>query len=389
MFEPPFALSGNAEAFDEADPYNPENRVKGYINRSGNSKYGALWITHVNDRERQQMIWATPKMHYPFNEKTGFYRPNKDSQIEVYEKYDGTNILAFSYKDADGKQFVSYKTRLRPFVGASKFGDFKRLWDEILAEYPEIPYHVKDQDLNLSFELFGKRNKILIDYDESLDTVLLFGVDVTGRVIPPTEIDDGTIPHANLIECFPAGDFEKEYARVREELNKKLIVVKVDVDGEEKIESMSGMEGAILYIIDPGAELYVSQYKAKPDAVQDIHWAASKGIPYHSIYTTIINAFEETDSPDADMIKKLLLEEFTEQQIERRHVAIIKMLESVRFEKKMKVELREEYLKMGFDIVADKTTCMRHFGKIYDKGISGKVFRYLMEEFGGKINGKN
>jgi len=376
----PFTLAGNAEAFEQVDPYNPQNTVKGYINRSGNTKYGALWITHINGIERQQMIWATPKMHYPYDEKHGFYQPNKTAQVEVYEKYDGTNILGFSYKDSDGKQFVSYKTRLRPFLGESKFGDFKRLWDEILMKYPDIPKHISDQDLNLSFELFGKRNKILIDYDVPLDVALLFGVDVTGIVIPPTEIDDNYVPHANLIETFPCGDnFEEQYKRTREYLNSKLIVVKVEVDGEEKIESLSGMEGAVMYVVKDGA----IQFKAKPDVVQDIHWAASKGIPYHSIYTTIINAYEETDEPTFELIHSLLLEEFDESQIERRRIAIYKMLDAIKFEKKLKAELREEYAKMGFDIVADKRTCMRHFGQLYDKKIAGKIYGYLMDEFGG------
>ena len=377
----PFTLAGNAEAFEQVDPYNPQNTVKGYINRSGNTKYGALWITHVNNKECQQMIWATPKMHYPYDEKHGFVRPDKDAQVEVYEKYDGTNILAFRYKDIEGNNFVSFKTRLRPFLGASKFGDFKRLWDEILVKYPDIPKHVIDQDANLSFELYGKRNKILLDYEVPLDIVLLFGVFVDGIIIPPTEIDDNYVPHANLIETFPCEDkFEEQYKRVREFLNTKLIVVKVEVDGEEKIESLSGMEGAIMYVVTDRA----IQFKAKPDVVQDIHWAASKGIPFHSIYSTIINSYEETDEPTYELIHSLLLEEFDESQIERRRITIYKMLDAIRFEKKLKMELREVYLKMGFDIVADKRTCMRYFGELYDKKIAGKIYGYLMDEFGSE-----
>jgi len=384
--EPPFELKGNANEFEEIDPYNPQNRVRGYINRSGNSKYGALWITHVNDRECPQMIWGTPKMHYPQNFfKDTFFKPPVNSQVEVYEKYDGTNILAYLYYDADGKGYMSFKTRLRPFLGVSKFGDFKRLWDEILdtnrirGDIERIMYYEK---LNLSFELFGSRNKILIEYSTPLDYKLLFGVDGSGKIIPPSEIETVSFPKAMMFESFPGDDvFEKEYERVRTDLNKKLIVVKVDVDGEEKIESMSGCEGAVMYVISKGSAV---QLKAKPDEVQDIHWAESKGIPYHSIYTTVINAFEETDNPTVDIIKNLLAEEFTPDQIERRYIAIIKILESVRFEKKLKIELREEYLKHDFDIVADKKTCMRYFGTLYDKRIAGKIYRYLMDEFGGE-----
>ena len=384
MDKPPFVLERNVDTFDCIDPYNPPNVVRGYINRSGNSTYGALWITHVNGKECPQMIWSTPKMHYPFGDD-GFYRVDKSAQAEVYEKYDGTNILAFLYKDADGNSFVSYKTRLRPFLGESKFGDFKRLWDEILDMYKvreAIPSAIKSERMNLSFELYGKRNKILIDYDVPLDYRLLFGITWDGKVIPPTEIETDRFPKATLFDSFPCEHFEEDYKRVREFLNKNLIVVKVEVDGEEKVESMSGMEGAVLYVVKDGAV----QYKAKPDAVQDIHWAASKGIPYHSIYTTIVNSYEETDEPTYDLIRSLLLEEFDESQIERRRGTIYKMLDSIKFEKKLKAELREEYLRMGFDIKSDKVTCMRHFGKLYYKRLAGKIYSYLMDEFGGRTD---
>jgi hypothetical protein len=270
---------------------------------------------------------------------------------------------------------------LRPFVGESKFGDFKRLWDEMRIKY-RTDELVRSIGMNLSFELYGKRNKILLDYNESLEARLLFGIQNGGKIIPPTEIEfpeSFDVPKAFLIESFPGGkDFEMQYNRVRDGLNKQLIVVKVEVDGEEKIESLSGMEGAVIYIVKDGA----IQFKAKPDVVQDIHWAASKGIPYHSIYTTIINAYEETDEPTFELIHSLLLEEFDESQIERRRITIYKMMDAIKFEKKLKAELREEYLKNNFNIREDKVSCMRHFGKLYDKRLAGKIFRYLMDEFG-------
>jgi len=379
--------SASWETFNEVDPYNPQNTVNGEIRRSGRKTYGMLRINSVNGKDCYQEIYCTPKMGYPHSD-TGFYRTTKDDEILVYEKYDGTNIFAFGYYDGDGHKYVSYKTRLKPFLGQSKFGDFKSLWDEILAkdDLKNTLELLVRTNVNLSFELYGKRNKILIDYPVSLDYVLLFGVVEDGMILSPSSIFGAyttKFKTPELMNSFSGGDdFENKYTKLREELNSKLIVVKTTVDGEEKVESMSGLEGAVVYVC--GKSGYCVQLKAKPDAVLDIHWAA-KGIPYHAIYTTILNAFELSDNPTPQMIDELLKEEFDESDICKRRYTIAKMLSEVRFEKILKLKIFSEYKENNFDIVADKRTCMRWFGERYDKKIAGKIYGHLMNEFGTVI----
>ena len=57
----------NTDPFEEKDPYNPQNIVRGLISRESTEFYGALKITHINNNPvSEQLIMGTPKMHYPF-----------------------------------------------------------------------------------------------------------------------------------------------------------------------------------------------------------------------------------------------------------------------------------------------------------------------------------
>lgn len=182
------------QAFDFSDPYNEINKsVVGVICRQSDHRYGALVIFTVNGRETtQQVIYCTPKLHYPFssNPETGerkYHWPDF-TDVEIYEKLDGTSICAYSYADADGKRYVTFKTRLTPVLGQSKFGDFKGLWDEVLAKNPNIrcPVPVATGDWTYIFELYGYKNLILVLYKEPIAARLLFKVlQSNAKAYPP------------------------------------------------------------------------------------------------------------------------------------------------------------------------------------------------------------
>jgi len=373
---PPFDLDHkNAIPFDTFDPFN-ENLIAGYLYRTPNSKYGMLYITHVNGMPAETIVWATPKMHYPLDKEGKFEWGRDIMAINVYEKLDGTNILAYTYKDADGQEYVTYKTRLRPVIQDGTYGRFESMWREFL-ERVDVAELVRKNGCNLSFELYGRRNKVLIEYDVSLDAKILFGRGNSGEIIPPSELDVPSELITPLITTInPESDLNAEYERIVQYLNEHIKVT--EVDDEQLIQ---GMEGSIWYAVTPRR---VVQYKAKPDIVRDIHFKAGAGIPPHAIYITCVNAFEESDEPTLEYIKELLREEFDEVAIERKHYAILRILQSVTFDKKFKAEIYEEYRQhTEFDIVADKGTVMRYFGPKYGKKISGKVFKFLMDEFGG------
>jgi len=382
MIDVPFEIDGKAvQQFKEHDPFN-NNEIEGYLFRRADMRYGMLYITHVNGKPAEQIIWATPKLHYPFDKDGNYVFPKNVAFIRAYEKYDGTNILAYEYHDNVGQKFVTYKTRLRPVIKDGNFGRFEVMWREILDMYPEIPEEVFKSPYNFSFEMFGKRNKVLLDYDVSLDTRLLFGRDKEDGSLFIPEMVTKKIPNAELIvEVDHKSNLEEEYKRVVEFLNNKIIVT----EKEDEQDLVQGMEGSIWYMLSGEEQPEIIQYKCKPDYVKDIHFEACGTIPNHSIYITCINAFEEKDNPDMEYIKELLLEEFDEEKIQKKWYRIQEILEQVRFKMKLKYDVIEEYERHPeFNMKEDKGTVMRYFGQLYDKKMSGHIFQLLWDEYGGE-----
>ena len=359
----------NVQTFEDVDPFNSENTLKGYIKRDGNLTYGLLYITHVNGQESPQYVWCTPKMGYPFK-RDGIYKPVTDvDRIEVYTKLDGTNILGYTYHDANGKEHISYKTRLRPFLGTSKFGAFADLWREMLKRYPAIPGIILGNGCNISFELYGRRNKVLVEYETLLDVAVLFGV-YPHRIVPPTDLEVMGVPVVKQLEQFQSReDFVANYEQLRGWLNTNI--------ARDESGTVRGVEGAVWYMIADGA----IQWKCKPDLVLDVHWKSNK-IPSHSVYITVVNAYEETDMPTFELVKSLLLEEFQESKIYDSEGRIERIMAQVAFEKKFKAEIKAKYIAEGLDIVKDKVGCMRFFGTQYNKKAARGIYNLLIDEFG-------
>ncbi len=51
------------QPFDVGDPFNDDLRLRGFLCRKSDHRYGALVITYVDDAETPQLILATPKLH--------------------------------------------------------------------------------------------------------------------------------------------------------------------------------------------------------------------------------------------------------------------------------------------------------------------------------------
>jgi len=375
----PFDLTNKNQIieFEEIDPYNPQNIVKGYINRRQGHLYGSLWITHVNDKECSQLIYSAPKQHYPFDNQDKWIFPECD-YVDIYEKIDGTCVISYTYRDHDDNIFLTFKTRLRPFLGKGKYGNFFELWNEMLEKYPVIKIYVLDTKYNYVFELYGKRNKILIDYEIPLDAKLLFKINTSNGYIFPPDLEN-LISNLDIPSLETRGmltgwlDYNNDgkksrYQIIQDELEKGL-----QIDEENKI--MKGMEGYVWYFMK---DKHAIQIKCKPPTVLKYHWSGD-AIPYESIYTTVYNAFENFDEPKFDDVVGLLLEEFDVGKIEKSRVRIEKILGKLLFDKKYQSKLAEDYKRMNFDINKDKATCMRWFGQNYPKSEAKRIYNLLKQ----------
>jgi hypothetical protein len=356
--------------FEVEDVFNGGNVLRGFICRRGDHRYGALVIRSVNGEPCMQLICATPKMHYPFNKNGDFNWPDI-KEVQIWEKLDGTNILAYHY-EYKGKDYVTYKTRLTPVVKDMKFGYFEAMWRELLDKQGWIVKAIEaNPEYNLSFELYGERNPITIQYNIPLAAALLFGVRRSDYAIkPPTLLSrfDKSIQPRNY-PVSSSVDMTSIYNELRAEM------------GIRNSDSLVD-EGVVLYahIGEPSWR----QFKCKPEQIEKIHWA-NGGIPYNSLWTTALNAYESHDNPTLDDYLALLREEYSESQIQRCIIRVQKAHQEARRHVEFTATVNKAWVtakENGFDVAQDKGATMRFLSQYFPKSEMRKVGTVILKQAG-------
>lgn len=349
--------------FDAEDPFNG-NQVQGFICRCNSDLYGSLLVETVNGEKCSQLIRCTPKIKYPFD-KDGKYNFPKAVRIERYEKLDGTNIFAYRYSDSGGRVFVTYKTRLMPFVGNSKFGPFREMLHDVLANKPATAQLPLDLGLDISFELWGARNPHLIKYAEQLELSVLFARDHE-KILPPSGFETGGLRTATP-QGIVDGALVGAYKDAQQDMESGL--------SETGDGYYGGVEGEVWYLLtDDGCW---HQFKCKPETIEQIHWSAG-GIGKNQIIATCENAFENWDNPSVDNIAGLLLEEFSQEQVDKAHYRIGKCLDTVIAKHVFMERILKDYRELGINILDDKVTVMRAMSGKYSRHEMQSVFSIIM-----------
>ena len=358
----------NLKEFEVLDTFN-NIELKGVICRRSDYRYGSMVLFEVdNEIITPQIIYGTPKLHYPFDKKGVFHWP-KIKQVQLWDKLDGTNILAYHYWNKEGTRFLTYKTRLGPVLSDTVYGPFLSMWKELLTENKWIE-DVIDNNLvfNLSFELYGTRNPITIYYDISLATKLLFGVDrFDYSIVPPNRLNincliDTCIPKRYN---FTVDDVTELYQFVRTEMSKS---------------NCNGLiqEGVVFYA-DIGERSW-KMFKCKPEEIEKIHWAASGIIQKRAIWNTIINAFEDIE-PDLEYILELLKEEYSDKMIFTSKPRIKNIFRDVLKHMQDTKRINDAYViakENGFDLSKDKAETFRFLSKYFKKEEMKKVGTVLL-----------
>ena len=304
---------GRWRRFIEIDPFNPKNRLEGHIQMQGGDEYGTLAIQTVNGKPAPQFIRTMPKATYPFFKDGSWVLTGMDS-LEAYCKLDGTNICQFCYQDAQGREFTSFKVRIRPFMAPH----FINLMEKCFELYPGV----RDRKLRprqaCMYELYGHENPMLIHYGQPVDLALLLAREPDGRIVTLQEAEnpiflDIDCPRADHRPIAEIDDVQREYRRRQDELTEELTPL--------TDEQFRGQEGEMLYATFPdGARTepggFTRLVKLKAHQIEEIHWAKDH-ISKEEIQATARNTFELADNPGEQEIIQLLAEDWNEKQIER------------------------------------------------------------------------
>jgi len=378
--EPTEIFGKDYEVFSETDPYNPSNTVSGFLCHKSTELYGALLITAVNGRAiTPQLVMATPKIHYPFDSRddgTRNYHFPRAKTIQVYEKLDGTNVLAYFYVDHNGIKNFTFKTRLRPFIGNSRFGEFLNMWNEIAQPYfPHMRRLMEWANCNLSFELYGSRNPHLVIYKEPIAFALLFGVTNEAKIIPPLSTlrqspHRGDYPDCPLLKTIDK-DYVWNYETTQKELEARLVSLE---DGK-----YAGLEGTVWYL--QTEDNHWIQFKCKPETIETIHFSAGAGgLSRNIVLATTWNSLENTDAPTVELVKKLLTEEFSPETVNAKTDLIASCVEFVVTESAFRKEVLDCYKAIGKNVLLEKTAVMRDMGQHFPRNKMGKVYSIIANQ---------
>lgn len=362
--------------FIEIDPFNLQNRVAGHIQFIGGDEYGALAISHVNDRPAPQFIKVTPKAAYPFH-KDGSWVLQGAREVSAFEKIDGTNICQFGYHDAEGRSFTSFKLRTRPFISPH----FLSLLERTLENYPSVLAKRLGPGEAVIYELFGYENRMLIRYEVPIDLALLFGRNSDGDLVAPHEssrlfagID---CPVADHRPIQLTDNLEGQYRERQQEISSRLL--RLDD------EYFDGEEGEMLYVRfadgsreQPGS--FTRLIKLKPPEIEEIHWALDH-VPKEEAAAVARNVFEVSDTPElADMVQ-LLSEEWTDEQIARSLETIERVMQDAIDRRAFQEEVLTVYAQHHGpdDFRLDRPAVMRSMSQRFARAQMSRIYSVLVE----------
>lgn len=369
--------TSNLRYFSEADPFNKGQVLEGAICLIQDKRYGALYLTHIDNKYKPQLIYATPKLHYPFitNQKEQrVYSFPPCCKVQFREKLDGTNILAYSY--TNGKEmFVSYKTRLTPTLKeTSRFGNWIKLWGAMLQKYPHIPDGVKEYQQNISFELYGKVNPHLISYETDLDVAMLFRVTKDGKILSPLDSVCQT-PVAKILESCSPEHLVRTYERLREELDQRN---KASMAAQQGYQ----FEGCVLnlwYDMYQDRELYgdIALFKLKPEQIEEIHFAAGGGLSKELVTQACYKALEADVELNLTNVKMELERDFDPRIVDSFHNEILGVIQEVEGYLIFKEQVLVKYEELKLDVTKDKGGTMRALSPFFKKQQMTQVFNIL------------
>ena len=253
------------------------------------------------------------------------------------------------------------------------------MWNEMLEAYPKLRLvpSVMSGDYSLSFEMYGHRNVVAVIYKESLTTRLLFGVNQKDGSISIPENFSQEIPKA-LVPTMEASlqsgeDIVEFYEKMRTAAN----VLNKDMVQDDGRVALGGTEGYVFYNCNIAGQYDI--WKCKSEAIEEMHWA-SDHIPKSVVMATTINAMESCDELTPAYVVQLLLEEFSETQVENSEIRIANAINDVLERIKWREFVKEKWDSITDDIEGKTTPAiMKVASKHFDRGSMGRVFSALCE----------
>ncbi|KAL6062792.1 60S ribosomal protein L44 Q [Balamuthia mandrillaris] len=165
--------NGQCVWFDARDPFNPSNKLSGFVCKQEGRHSGSLFITAINEEalgDSPLVIFGVPRIQMPYKfkgpdseETEASDKPFKDfgpcSQFYLSKKWNGDAITFYKYRDGAGEHHVTAKSRFAPFLLDTPYSDLLSLTLEALLPASQQSNREEEEEREEGEEGEGKAAK--------------------------------------------------------------------------------------------------------------------------------------------------------------------------------------------------------------------------------------
>jgi len=245
------------------------------------------------------------------------------------------------------------------------------LWRICLEGEPEFSKTClkMSDDWYPSFEMYGYRNPHMVVYEKPITFSHLCMIgqgEHAGCIEAPYTAE---FPHTNPpVKSMTSGKqltaFYNELRDTAHKVNK----------GKTEYGTLES-EGYVIYAKNSDG---LRLFKVKPEEVEDIAWSRGEVIKPHTISATCWNALEHTDDVTLEVVNQLLLEEYSQDAIDRYESRIKKVFWEVRALQKIQERALVLYRQLPKDVQSGgKGGVMRSIMPGFNKKESTAVYNAL------------
>lgn len=283
-------------AFSVEDIFNDKISLKGFQCKHSGTMVGSLYISEIAGRplQKPQLIYGSPKLSYPYKKGTteylaSFERDSRLSTINTYflsQKWNGTNISFFKYRDHEDKLRITAKTKGCALLTDTQYGKFLTetlhalkvncVEDlDLMGNPPEILREFVQTEAyqSITIEMCGQNIPHLVKYPFDIDLKPLFYTTHDGRIKPITNAN-GIVKHGP----FPFSS-SPEVIELCENLQQEALDANIEYRRKNGLQNKYEYEhfvaeGFVLYLCDTdGYLLNRIMYKIKPSDIEEVHWS--------------------------------------------------------------------------------------------------------------------
>ncbi|MEM9540316.1 MAG: RNA ligase [Cyanobacteria bacterium P01_E01_bin.42] len=289
--------------------------LQGRVGLTRGTRLGEVEVTNIDNVPTQQFLSGMPKISYLRDFAQPLRISGRAIAASFTQKLDGTALIFSPFKLPNGKMIVFPRTRGMMIVRNTKWRALKNIIDRIVTTdlKAKITTVCTQQNATLVFELWGRENPHIVQYDRDLALSLHTVIKGRNGVQPWRLVKQiAKSYHFPIVEELARVKAEKLTVEELQRIGQQLIVKQ-----EQKNDPDLGLyrqEGVILNIESQSKGW---QWKLKPPSMEEYHRLSGVRILPITVYHSIWKLIDFGEDASLDSLLQAMQLEYGEEAIAR------------------------------------------------------------------------